>query len=60
MISAPQLAQQGPKKLKGARNWDDLKSERWGFSSKTKVDSLNEQAARIHVSISSFKIKFQF
>ena len=60
MISAPQLAQQGPKKLKGAQNWADLKSERQGFTSKTKVDSLNEQAPRIQVSISGFNFKFHF
>ena len=60
MISAPQLAQQGPKKLKGAQKWADLKSERQGFTSKTKVDSLNEQAPRIQVSISSFNFKFHF
>ena len=30
------------KKLKGALNWADLKSERWVFTSKIKVDSLNE------------------
>ena len=59
MISAPQLAQQGPKKLKGAPNWAELKIERQEFTSKTRVDKLNEQAPKIQVSISSFNFKFQ-
>ena len=46
MISDPHLGQQGQKqkkkKLKGALNWADLKSERWVFTSEIKVDSLNE------------------
>ena len=60
MISAPQLAQYGPKKLKGAPKWADLKSERQGFTCKTKVDSLDEQVPRIQVKISSFNFKFEF
>ena len=46
MISASQLDKQGLKKLKGASNEADLKRERQGFTSKTKVDSLNEQAPK--------------
>ena len=60
MISALQLAKQGPKKLKRAPNWADLKSERQGFTSKTKFDSLNEQDPRIQGLISSFNFKFLF